>query len=305
MAFDLRWVMDGVAGTRFAGAVRHLEVTGSTSTLAMEAAVAGGGEGVWVADAQTAGRGRGGHGWHSAAGEGLYASALVRPAMRREEATVLPLAVGLAVRAAVMEVTGRAGALGAGSGAGPGSGLGAGLGAGLGSGLRVQRGSGPGFGLVPDLRWPNDLLLRGRKFGGILVETSGGAAGEDRGGLRFAVVGVGVNVRHREFPGELAEVATSLWREGATAVGREELLVALLRSLEGELQALEGPDGVAEVLRRFGEASSWVEGKRVRVGEGAESYAGVTRGLTGLGFLRVMGEDGVERTVYSGGVRER
>ncbi len=273
MRFDVELVLEGVAETRFRGAVRHVAVTGSTNTLGMEAAAEGAMDAVWVADEQTAGRGRGGHGWHSAAGEGLYVSALVRPRLLMADAMVLPLAVGLAARTAVRDAT----------------------------------------GMVADIRWPNDLLLGGqevggrkvgaKKFGGILVETSGA---NEEGQMRFAVIGVGINVGHREFAGELRETATSLWMEsgGKEEVGREEVLVGLLRGLERELQGLERPDGVAEVVGRFGAASSWAEGRRVRVGEGADSYPGVTRGLSANGFLRVAGEDGVERTVLSGGVRE-
>ena len=272
MRFDVDAVLEGVAGTRFRGAVRHLAVTGSTNTLAMEAAAAGATNTVWVADEQTAGRGRGGHGWHSAAGEGLYCSALVRPRVLMADAMVLPLVVGMAAAAAVEEVT----------------------------------------GMAVDLRWPNDLLLGGevvdggrvgaKKFGGILVETSGAEAD---GGMRFAVIGVGINVNHRGFPEELRGVATSLRMEGGGAeVAREEVLVAFLRRLEMELQAVEQTGGVAAAMERFGTVSSWVEGKRVRVGEGVDSYEGVTCGLTARGFLRVAGEDGVERTVLSGGVRE-
>lgn len=273
MQFDLGRVLEGVAGTRFQEAVRHFTVTGSTSTLAMESAMAGESDGVWVADEQTAGRGRGGHRWHSIAGDGLYMSALVRPRLPMAEAMVLPLAVGLAAQAAVREVT----------------------------------------GMTADLRWPNDLLLGGRmvhgrrlgakKFGGILVESAALGAGEEAR-MRFAVIGVGVNVNHRTFPEDLRELATSLRMEGGAAVSREMLLIALLRGLDAELRGLEEAGGVARVIARFEQASSWVEGKRVRVGEGADGYTAETRGLTAHGFLRVAGEDRTERLVLSGGVRE-
>ena len=69
--FDLAKVDAEIAGTEFAGRVLHFASVGSTNALALEAAQAGARVGVWVADEQTAGRGRGGHGWHSAAGDGL------------------------------------------------------------------------------------------------------------------------------------------------------------------------------------------------------------------------------------------
>ena len=246
-------------GTRFAGQLQHLVSTGSTSTLAMEAAQAGARTGVWVADEQTAGRGRGGHQWHSVAGDGLYVSVLVAPQISPALARQLPMATGLAVQAAVLEAT----------------------------------------GLALDLKWPNDLMLGEKKCGGILVESAAEAG--VGAGLRFVVIGVGLNVNHGEFPPELALVATSLYRESGRRFGREGLLAALLRALELELGRLE--EGLA-VYGRFAESSSWVLGKRVRVGEeGAESYTGWTRGLDENGFLLVESDDGGTRTVLSGGVR--
>ena len=99
--FDLAAVDAGIAGTAFAGRVLHFASVGSTNALALEAAQAGARAGVWVADEQTAGRGRGGHGWHSAAGDGLYVSALVAPALPMTMALWLSLATGLAAQAAI------------------------------------------------------------------------------------------------------------------------------------------------------------------------------------------------------------
>jgi BirA family biotin operon repressor/biotin-[acetyl-CoA-carboxylase] ligase len=251
------WIEAG-AGTRFSGKITHLATTGSTNTLALEAAQAGALEGsVWVADEQTAGRGRGGHGWHSAAGDGLYVSVLLRPKMALGEALWLSLATGLAVQAAAYETT----------------------------------------GVLPDIRWPNDMILNGKKFGGILAETS--AAGDT---LRFAVIGIGLNVQHAAFPEELRSIATSLRIETGQEWSRESLLDALLRALEREVVLLETEPGT--LLDRFAEASSWVRGKPVRVGE-EDSYTGITAGLDARGFLRVLADDGSLRTVLSGGVRPR
>jgi BirA family biotin operon repressor/biotin-[acetyl-CoA-carboxylase] ligase len=261
--FDLAAMDAGIAGTAFAGQVRHLPSVGSTNALALEAAQAGARTGVWVADEQTAGRGRGGHGWHSAAGDGLYVSVLVAPALPMTMALWLSLATGLAARAAIAAVA----------------------------------------GVTADIRWPNDLLLEGRKCGGILVETA--VEGEM---LRYAVIGIGINVNHAVFPAELEGVATSLRLAGGEEVSRERLLAALLRSLEEEIALLvqerNGRVEGAGLLERFSAASSWVRGKRVRVEESG-GYTGVTDGLDGRGFLTVDGDDGVKHTVLSGGVRER
>lgn len=246
----------------------------STNDLALEAAQRGAGHGVWVADAQTAGRGRGGNAWHSAPGEGLYVSALVRP--RLPASASLSLVAGLAAWEAIQETA----------------------------------------GITADIRWPNDLVTRSsgadagpaRKLGGILVETAIESA--DAGGparLRYAVIGIGINVGHAEFPPELANLATSLRREGWRTPDPQRLLIALLARLDLDLGRLEdsyagygsGPD----VLARLDEASTWLRGKRVHVPEEG-GYTGVTAGLDPRGFLLVDSDDGVRRTVRSGGVRE-
>jgi len=261
--FDLASVEQGVLGTRFEGRVKHFAAVDSTNQLALIAAQAGAQWGVWTADEQTAGRGRGGNAWHSAPGDGIYVSALVTPWLPMRYARDLPLAVGLAVRAAVYECT----------------------------------------GLELDLRWPNDLMFGDRKCGGILVESASDASGPGTPTLRYAVIGVGLNVRHTGFPADLKSVATSLYVESGREFDREPIIAALLRELDREVAQL----GVADDLHeRFKAASTWVSGKRVRVEEREGQpggYTGWTRGLDPHGFLRVEDDAGNIRTVLSGGVR--
>jgi BirA family transcriptional regulator, biotin operon repressor / biotin---[acetyl-CoA-carboxylase] ligase len=250
------------------GPVTWLPVTGSTNQLAIEAAQAGARRGIWLADEQTAGRGRGGHSWHSTRGDGLYVSVLVTPELPLERALWLSLATGLAAQQAISSI----------------------------AGIRI------------DLRWPNDLLCGPRKLGGILVESSvANAPATAPAGLRYAVLGVGINVHHRSFPPEIAPLATSLDLEGAQRVNRQALLITFLRALDRELDELDreyaGLGSGAHLLTRFSEASSWVRGKRVRVPEEG-GYTGLTAGLDARGFLLVDGDDGTRRTVLSGGVRE-
>jgi len=266
--FDLAETDAGVAGTQFAGRITHLATVTSTNLVALEAAQRGARSGVWVADEQTAGRGRGGHQWHSIAGEGLYVSALVTPALPMATALWISLATGLAAQAAIHETT----------------------------------------GLDIDLRWPNDLMLAAKKCGGILVETGvGPARGDAAAMLRYAVIGIGINLNHPRFPAELEKLATSLRIEGGKMVSREAVLAALLRRLDEEIRLLIHRGGKADdrrgLLERFATASTWIRGKRVRVEE-AGGYTGVTDGLDSRGFLLVAGDDGVRRIVLSGGVRE-
>ena len=272
VSFSIAAVEAGIAQTQFSGHLVHLASTGSTNTLALEAAQAGALTGVWVADEQTAGRGRGGHRWHSVAGDGLYVSVLVRPRLFGADALKLSLAAGLAARVAVLEEV----------------------------------------GIAIDLRWPNDLMIPcpdgvERKFGGILTESSlkGGEGGE----LAYAVIGIGMNLNHGELPEELRPIATSLRMVIGERVSREAILVALLRELEAQLalvtdEAQERPRAGRSLGERFERASTWVRGLRVHVAEGEpDGYTGVTDGLDPHGLLRVRSADGLTRLVRHGGVR--
>jgi BirA family transcriptional regulator, biotin operon repressor / biotin---[acetyl-CoA-carboxylase] ligase len=175
----------------------------------------------------------------------------------------------------------------------------------LAAGLAAQEAVRRTTALEADIRWPNDLLLGRRKFCGILTELNAEVTR-----VRHAVVGIGINVHQAEFPAELRELATSVRIETGREWPRQELLVALLESLESEVAALTRSPDVREaaqsVRERITAHSRWIRGKRVRVDEaanGGETFAGVTDGLDERGFLRVRTANGV-RTVLSGGVRE-
>jgi len=251
-------------GTIFAERVHHYFRISSTNAEAMSAAARGEPEGsVFIAEEQTSGRGRGGHSWLSEKSAGIYCSVVLRPEVSPADALAISLAAGLAVRAAVQEVT----------------------------------------SLVPDLRWPNDVMLAGKKFCGILIEMN---AEPTR--VRYLVLGIGLNVNQSSFPAALKSEATSLRLETGRTWSRVELAAALLKSLHREYQTLTLGRGtraskpVAEIIRRFEEASSSARGRQVRVEEEG-GYEGVTEGLDASGFLRVRTNNGV-RTVISGGVRE-
>jgi BirA family transcriptional regulator, biotin operon repressor / biotin---[acetyl-CoA-carboxylase] ligase len=268
--FDLPAVNAALTNSIFFNKIHHLRTTPSTNTVALEAAQTGAPNGsVWVADEQTTGRGRSNHTWHSSPGDGLYLSVLLRPQIALADALWLSLATGLAAQAAIASAT------------------------------RLQ----------PDIRWPNDLLINNKKCGGILVETSAIASRSDSPAmLRYAVVGVGMNLNHQGFPPELEAFATSLRRETGESWSREPILIEFLGALENQLALLEaelrGNSIGPRLLDRFAAASTWVRGKPVSVDE-AGGYTGVTDGLDTRGFLRVVGDDGVPHTVLSGGVRSR
>ncbi len=248
-----------VRGTIFAKQMHHYYKIGSTNTEAMQAAAEGAPEGsAFVAEEQVAGRGRGANQWHSARSTGIYVSIILRPGMPPSEALLFSLAGGLAVRAAVKEIAPQ---------------------------------------LQPDLKWPNDLLLNGKKFCGILTEMNAEATR-----VRYLVMGVGINVNQAKFPADLRELATSLRMETGTEWSRVELCAALLKSLDREYRALVNDAAARDsILRRFEQGSSSVRGRSVRIEENGE-LEGVTEGLDSRGFLQVRTPQGL-RTVVSGTVR--
>jgi BirA family biotin operon repressor/biotin-[acetyl-CoA-carboxylase] ligase len=247
-------------GTIFDRGIHHYYRIGSTNTEAMENAGANTGapEGsVFVAEEQTAGRGRGAHQWESAPSAGIYCSVVLRPVLPPSEALILSLAAGLAVHAAVQQIDSR---------------------------------------ISPDLKWPNDLLIDGKKFCGILTEMNAEVTR-----VRYIVVGMGINVNQAEFPEELRQHATSLRLETGTEWSRVELCAALLKSLDREYSdLLRKPGAHGSILERFQERSSSVRGRQVRVAEN-DGFEGITEGLDPRGFLQVRTSNGI-RTVLSGTV---
>ncbi len=250
--------------TRFAGRrlIARAEVE-STNDVAWEALAQGMPDGTAVvADAQTRGRGRSGRSWRTEPGRGLALSILLHPGCPALECA------------------------GGGRGAIP-------LAAGLALAHALEK-----LGVRADLKWPNDLLLGGRKVAGILCESRRSAtAGETQAGDPV-VIGVGVNVREErsDFPAALADVATSLAIEGCET-SREEVAAEFLNALEPLWTELaEGDPGV--VLEAWKErASFW--GRSVRVRTPAGDVTGVARGLDPGGGL-VIECDGATVTVLAG-----
>jgi BirA family biotin operon repressor/biotin-[acetyl-CoA-carboxylase] ligase len=183
--------------------------------------------------------------------------------MAPSEALIFSLAAGLAVRSAVAEIAPQ---------------------------------------LQADLKWPNDLLLEGKKFCGILTEMNAEVTR-----VRYLVVGIGVNVNQVKFPAELREIATSLRIATGTEWSRVELCAGILKALDREYRNLVENAGAREaILRRFEESSSSVRGRKVAIGVNDDQenggVTGVTEGLDERGFLRVRTAEGL-RTVVSGTVR--
>jgi BirA family biotin operon repressor/biotin-[acetyl-CoA-carboxylase] ligase len=231
----------------------------STNDVALQLAARGAPHGtVVVAEEQTSGRGRLGRTWYSEKSSGIYTSVILRPPLAPAAAPLLTLMAGVAARQAVATTA----------------------------------------GLDVDIRWPNDLLVNGRKICGILTEMN---AELDR--LHAVVLGLGINVNHTEMPAELKTIATSLRMETRKSWSRVQILIALLRELEKHYHLLlaEGNEGIT---RRWAAASSYAQNKRIRVILSSGDFLATTAGLEPSGALRIHREDGREESLVAGEIVE-
>ena len=231
----------------------------STNDLAREMAQSGESEGTAVlARQQTAGRGRQGRSWASPPGEGLYVSLVLRPGIKPADSPVITLAAAIAVAETLEQ----------------------------------------DYRIPSDIKWPNDVLARGRKICGILVESAIEASK-----LLYAVMGIGVNLGQREFPEEIKETATSLLIESGQPVTPDDFLKPLLERLEyWYRQAIVEP---SEVIARWEAVSSYAHNCVVRVESSDSIIEGTTRGLTAKGALVIEMGSGERREIVSGEVKLR
>jgi BirA family biotin operon repressor/biotin-[acetyl-CoA-carboxylase] ligase len=245
--------------TRVVG--RHIQVfeqTTSTNDVVEKLARDGVPEGAVVfAEAQTRGRGRLGRAWLSPARKGLWFSVLLRPNFRPQETTQLTVISATALRRAIQTVT----------------------------------------GLSPEIKWPNDLLIGGRKTAGILTEMS---AELDR--VRHVILGIGVDVNQDAdgFPPELRPLATSLKLESGREISRAELAVEMLRELDADYARVCRRD-FARVANEW-EAACVTIGRNVSVHVGERRFRGRAESLDDDGALLIRTEHGHLERVIGGDV---
>ncbi len=241
-------------GTEWLGEIWTLESTGSTNTVAMEQGMLGlPGPLAIFAEHQTAGRGRFGRRWESKSGEGLSFSLLLRPSVPQEYWSRLPTLAALAVARCASEFLPRE---------------------------DVQ------------IKWPNDVVVRGRKLSGLLAET-----GSDPVRGPFLVVGIGLNVNQSGFPAPLDETATSLCLMTGRAYDRAHVAARLLGHLN-ELLPLLGnafPKAIEEAKAR-----SSVLGKRLLLHTGIRALEGIAESLDAEGRLQVRMQDGTLENFSAG-----
>lgn len=238
--------------------IRVFEETTSTNDVIEKLARDGVKEGVVVfAESQTKGRGRLGRKWMSPTHKGLWFSVLLRPDLRPQETTQLTVASATALRRAIKNVT----------------------------------------GLSAEIKWPNDLLVGGKKVVGILTEMS---AEVDR--VRHVILGIGVDVNHdaNEFPAELKKIATSLKIETGREISRAELATEILRELDSDYARICG--GKFSAVADEWEAGCATIGKNVSVQMGARQIRGCGESLDDDGALLIRTEHGRLERVIGGDV---
>ena len=243
------------------GRVLHcLATTASTNSDAFRLAEGGAAEGtVVVADCQTEGKGRRGRVWSSPAGVNLYCSLILRPDVMPQEAPRLTFLSAVAVVRAIGEST----------------------------------------GLSARIKWPNDVLLDGRKVAGLLNEMSA-----ETDAVNFIVLGIGVNLNMTadQFPGDLRYPATSLMLSGGTQVDRARFAARLLNHFE-LLYDEYLHKGFAPIRKAWQELSN-AAGCRIEVTEGETQIAcGMFAGIDDDGALLISGAGGRVERILSGDVR--
>ncbi|MFL6448973.1 MAG: biotin--[acetyl-CoA-carboxylase] ligase [Bryobacteraceae bacterium] len=231
--------------------LHYFRSIGSTMTEASRLSRDGAPHGtVVLAEEQTAGLGRMGRSWTSEPEVGIYCSVILRLALPPAQLPVVSLLIGLATAEAIQSAT----------------------------------------GIACDLRWPNDVLVNGRKVAGVLAHLA----------ETCIVAGIGINVNNTSFPPDLRSPATSLRLAAGREVPREPVLLSLFESINSlcDLLTTKGPP---EILKAFAAASSYVWDQRVCVEE--DGGTGTTAGLDENGFLLVRMDDGATRRIASGGIR--
>jgi BirA family transcriptional regulator, biotin operon repressor / biotin---[acetyl-CoA-carboxylase] ligase len=227
----------------------------STQEIAHSRAREGADEGtIVIADEQTGGRGRMGRQWQSPSGTGIWMSLILRPKIPLQKSPQLTLLIAVAVSKAIEKVT----------------------------------------GIEASIKWPNDLLINGKKVAGILTELQAEADS-----IHSVIVGIGINVNQgsEHFSEEISNIATSLAIEGGKTFKRAELVGAILSEVETlYMNYLESGFGMIKLLW---EARAFSLGKRITARSVSGTITGYAKGITDEGVLVLEDDFGKIHSIYS------
>lgn len=214
---------------------------------------------VFLAEQQNQGRGRLGRNWVSPKETGIWMSILLKPAFAPELASQITLPTALATVEAIREVT----------------------------------------NLDCQIKWPNDIVVNGKKICGILTEM-----GTEGTSIGYLVVGIGINVNTEHFPEEIQDVASSLKIEGRQAYSREDIIVELLNRMEYYYEEFVKDGNLRRLVKTYNSLLI-NKGKKVKIVGNASTETGEALGIDDTGRLLVRMEDGEERAIVSGEVSVR
>ena len=232
----------------------------STQTIAQEMARNGAPDGtVIIAEEQTAGKGRMARPWESTKGKGIWMTVIIRPDVPPHMASQFTLVAAVAVTHAMKSVCSH---------------------------------------IVPKIKWPNDLLVHGKKCTGILTEM---LAETDR--VQALLVGIGINANHTptDFSDELQSIATSLAIEEQQTINRATLIAKILYYLE-QYTDVYVRQGFTPIKQLWEEASCTI-GQRVEVTTLRETFEGIAIGINEDGVLQVKLSTDEIRAIYSGDIK--
>jgi BirA family biotin operon repressor/biotin-[acetyl-CoA-carboxylase] ligase len=208
-----------------------------------------------IAEQQETGRGRMGRPWHSPPGKGIWMSFLLKPQVPLQQVSQLTLLIAVAVARAIRQLT----------------------------------------SLEVGIKWPNDLLVNGKKICGILLESS---AEDER--LKYVIAGIGIsaNIKKEDFPEELRSKATSLFIESGKEIHREQLICQVLQEIEG-LYDLYQEQGFGPIQTLW-EALNVTFGKKIKVETPRGKIEGMAEGLNEMGALVLRLDNGKKYSLFSG-----
>lgn len=238
----------------------YMETVDSTNTRAKRLAEEGAPSGTLVvAEEQTGGKGRRGRGWSAAKGENIMMTLLLRPQIRPEHASRMTLLTAMAVARGIRKET----------------------------------------GLPAGIKWPNDVVVHGKKVCGILTEMSA-----EIDYINHVVIGTGINVNQEVFPEEIRTTAGSLCMECKEKICRAKLAAEVLEELEKLYEIFLQTEDMSALCREYNELCV-NRGHEIRVMEPGKEYTGTTDGINASGELVVRKADGSTVCVYAGEVSVR
>lgn len=239
--------------------IKYYEVVSSTNEVAKALAREGAKEGtIVIADQQHSGKGRLGRTWESPSQTGIWMSIILRPDIMPDKASQLTLIAGLGMCEAISRVT----------------------------------------GLDAKIKWPNDVVVNGRKVCGILTEMS---AEMER--INHAIIGIGVNVNDNYLPDTLP-YATSLKIEGSKEYSRKDIIKSFLEIFESDYMDYKQNVQFEHFIERYKRLCVTLNNK-VKIITNIETYVAKAKTIKEDGSLVILTEDGEEKTVFSGEVSVR